>query len=147
MDTDISTDYSGKIEDATIAHGPWVSGGGNSAASDIYKNAFALKKDADGNWVVNCQAVRLIGDIPARVYTGSSLRYGWGELENFKNVSDEATVSVQVQVYDSADSADPPVLKSSAKSADSQSLEMVFSSASVVSAAAAGVALLAAMMF
>ena len=54
MDTDISTDYSGKIEDATIAHGPWVSGGGNSAASDIYKNAFALKKDADGNWVVNC---------------------------------------------------------------------------------------------
>ena len=144
MDTDISTDYSGKIEDATIAHGPWVSGGGNSAASDIYKNAFALKKDADGNWVVNCQAVRLIGDIPARVYTGSSLRYGWGELENFKNVSDEATVSVQVQVYDSADT---PVPKSSAKSADSQSLEMVFSSASVVSAAAAGIALLAAMMF
>ena len=144
MDTDISTDYSGKIEDATIAHGPWVSGGGNSAASDIYKNAFALKKDADGNWVVNCQAVRLIGDIPARVYTGSSLRYGWGELENFKNVSDEATVSVQVQVYDSADT---PAPTSSAKSADSQSLEMVFSSASVVSAAAAGIALLAAMMF
>ena len=94
MDTDISVDYFGNLGAATLAHGPWVSGGGSSAASDAYKKAFALKKDADGNWVAHCQAVRLIGDIPARVYTGSSLRYGWDEVPGFKNVSDEATVSV-----------------------------------------------------
>ena len=105
METDISTADAATIADGYLAHGPWVSGGGSSAASDAYKKAFALKKDADGNWVAHCQAVRLIGDIPARVYTGSSLRYGWGEVPDFKNVSDEATVSVQVQVYDASDAS------------------------------------------
>ena len=102
MDTDISADTLPDLNASKLEHGPWVSGGGNSAASDAYKKAFALEKDADGNWVAHCQAVTLIGDIPARVYTGSSLRYGWGEVPDFKNVSDEATVSVQVQVYDAS---------------------------------------------
>ena len=94
MDSDINTDFWGTVDTASIARGPWVSAGGVSASSDAYKKAFALKKDDDGNWIVHCQAVRLIGDIPARVYTGSSLRYGWDEIPGFKNVSDEATVSV-----------------------------------------------------
>ena len=141
MDTDIGADFWGTQGTATLTHGPWASGGGVSS-SDAYKKAFALKKDADGNWTVNCQAVRLIGDIPARVYTGSSLRYGWDEVPGFKDVSKEATVSAQVQVYDAL-----LVKTSDAKSADTEKLEMVFSSASVVSAAAAGLALLAAIMF
>ena len=94
MDSDVTADFWGSLGTASLTHGPWVSGGGVSASSDAYKKAFALKKDADGNWIAHCQAVRLIGDIPARVYTGSSLRYGWDEVPGFKNVSDEATVSV-----------------------------------------------------
>ena len=56
-------------------------------------------KDEDGNWVASCSAIRLIGDIPKSVYTTSSLRYGWDEVPNFKDIPTEFKVTASVSVY------------------------------------------------
>ena len=55
--------YQTEKSKATLVHGPWVTAG-VVKTSDTYKNAFSLGKDEDGNWVANCSAIRLIGDIP-----------------------------------------------------------------------------------
>ena len=129
---------------ATLVHGPWVPAGAVKT-SDAYKNAFSLGKDEDGNWVASCSAIRLIGDIPKSVYTTSSLRYGWDEVPNFKDIPAEFKVTASVSVYNSEGSF-VKGLNGSEQPRDGAWVNS-YSLGSSLSAAAAGLALIASMMF
>ena len=137
------TNVTATIEN-TITHGPWVSGGGNES-SDAYKKAFSVSQNDEGDYMVNCQALRLIGDLPTTVYESSSLRYGWGEVPDFKDVPESFKVTAATHVF----SEDLGTQTGSGKTDSALELSWVnsYSSASGLTAAAAGLTLLAAMMF
>ena len=123
-----------------------MSGGGNES-SDAYKKAFSVSETDEGDYMVNCQALRLIGDLPTTVYKSSSLRYGWGEVPDFKDVPESFKVTAATHVFSSNNGTQTVTGSGKTDSALELSWVNSYSSASGLSAAAAGLTLLAAMMF
>ena len=89
--------------------------------------------------------MRLIGDLPTTVYESSSLRYGWGEVPDFKDVPADFKVTAETHVFKASDGS----LTGSGKTASVQELSWMnsYSAASGLTAAVAGLTILASMLF
>ena len=129
----------------TLDIGPWV-GGGGSEASESYKEAYKVVRLENNDIEVNCQVIRMIGDIPSTVYESSSLRYGWGEVPDFKDVPENFKVTAETYVWN-YDSSSKDLLGSAKSTPQELTWINSYSGAYGLTAAAAGLAMLASMMF